>query len=433
VASNVYEDRWNVPVNYVSKTTKWERSVAMQTENRIRRILFVTTILCLLSLICASVALSAGDDQIDWQKARELLRKQRQGQLLTDEEKAYLERARQQHARGRPDRARPEGQRRSEGDQTGKGKETTGMWPITELVDEKYKGQTGGLYGNGTNTPPASHQAAAKKELAKIRPFDANGRPSKDGKIVLISLGMSNTTQEFSQFKRIADADPNKSPNVVIVDCAQGGQAAAQWAYPEKFKRIDRRTGRQRPSPWTVMDERIKNAQVTAGQVQLVWIKQAEMGPANLGEFPKHAQVLQKNIAVILQKLKDRFPNLRIAYLSSRIYAGYAGTPLNPEPYAYESAFSVRWLIEEQMRGKPELNYDPKKGEVKSPLLLWGPYLWGDGMKPRKSDGLVWRREDLAGDGTHPSQSGRQKVAEMLLKFFKTDVNARGWFLKRAG
>ena len=42
--------------------------------------------------------------------------------------------------------------------------------------------------------------------------------------------------------------------------------------------------------------------------------------------------------------------------------------------------------------------------------------------------GLVWKREDLAGDGTHPSQSGRQKVAELLLTFFKTSMNAKGWF-----
>jgi hypothetical protein len=310
------------------------------------------------------------------------------------------------------------------------GQETTGMVPLTELVDGKYKGQTRGLYGSGKNTPPASHETAAKKELAKVHPLDADGEPSRDGKIVLISLGMSNTTQEFSQFKRIADTDSNKSLRVVIIDCAQGGQAAAQWAYPEKYKRKDQRTGRQRPSPWEVMDERIKRAGVSAEQVQLVWIKQAEMGPARLGEFPKHTQVLQNNIAVILQKLKDRFPNLRVAYLSSRIYAGYANGPLNPEPYAYESAFSVRRLIEDQIKGKPELNFDPAKGEVKSPLLLWGPYLWGDGVKPRKSDGLVWKREDLAGDGTHPSQSGRQKVAEMLLRFFKTDVNARDWFLR---
>lgn len=403
----------------------------MQTENRIHRMSFLAAILSLL-LTCVSAALAAEGGQIDWERARELLQKQRQGQTLTDEEAAYLDRAKQERARGRQGPGRPQGDRRPQRDQTIMGKETTGMVPLTELVDGKYRDQSGGLYGNGGNVPPASHQAAAKKELDKIRPLDASGNPSEDGKIVLISLGMSNTTQEFSQFKRIADADTDKSPSVVIVDCAQGGQAAAQWAYPEKYKRTDRSTGRERPSPWAVMDERIKNARATPAQVQVVWLKQAEMGPANLGEFPKHAQVLKDNVAVILQKLKDKFPNLRIAYLSSRIYAGYAGTPLNPEPYAYESAFSVRWLIEDQIRGKPELNYDPEKGEVKSPLLLWGPYLWGDGVKPRQGDGLVWKREDLAGDGTHPSDSGRRKVAEMLLKFFKTDGNAKGWFLASA-
>ena len=69
------------------------------------------------------------------------------------------------------------------------------------------------------------------------------------------------------------------------------------------------------------------------------------------------------------------------------------------------------------------MNYDPLKGEVKAPLLLWGPYLWADGITPRLSGGLVWMREDLANDGTHPSISGRDKVARMLLEFFKTDTN----------
>ena len=402
----------------------------MQSEKRIFRIVVLTTIMSLLTLIYASVAFSTDGNQIDWEKARELLQKQRQGQSLTNEEETYLERARQERAKGRQGSARSGSNRRPQRDQATNGKETTGMIPLTELADGKYKGYTGGLYGNGKNTPPASHQAAAKKELAKIRPLDAKGKSSKDGRVVLISLGMSNTTQEFSQFKKIADSDADKSPSIVIIDCALGGQAAAQWAYPDNYKRVDPRTGKERPSPWEVMDERIKKAGITPEQVQVVWIKQAEMGPARLGEFPRHAQVLQNNIAVILQKLKEKFPNLRIAYLSSRIYAGYAGTPLNPEPYAYESAFSVRWLIEDQIKGKPELNYDPDKGQAKSPMLLWGPYLWGDRVKPRKSDGLVWKREDLAGDGTHPSESGRRKVAEMLLKFFKTDVNAKSWFLR---
>mgnify|MGYP003332739846 CR=1 FL=1 len=34
--------------------------------------------------------------------------------------------------------------------------------------------------------------------------------------------------------------------------------------------------------------------------------------------------------------------DLRIAYLGSRTYGGYATTPLNPEPHAYEGAFAVR-------------------------------------------------------------------------------------------
>jgi hypothetical protein len=139
---------------------------------------------------------------------------------------------------------------------------------------------------------------------------------------------------------------------------------------------------------------------------------------------------LKDDLVVVLQKLKGRFPNLRLAYLSSRIYAGYATTPLNPEPYAYESAFAVRWLIRDQANGAPGLNYDPEKGQVKAPVLLWGPYLWADGTKGRKTDELVWRRDDLAGDGTHPSPSGRRKVGELLLTFFSTDTTAKRWFVQ---
>ena len=53
---------------------------------------------------------------------------------------------------------------------------------------------------------------------------------SADGKIGLLSVGMSNTTQEYSRFKQIADADPAKSRQVVIVDGAQGGETAMRWA-----------------------------------------------------------------------------------------------------------------------------------------------------------------------------------------------------------
>ncbi len=361
-------------------------------------------------LAAVIVPMVLANEPIDWQRAQQLRQRELQGQPLKDEERAYLERAKREYAqKARANQAPPT-------------KETTGLVPLTELGQGLYKEQVGGLYGHGQNAPPESHAGAAQVQTALIVPRDAQGNPSDSGKIVLISLGMSNTTQEFSAFKALADADPNKSPKVVIVDCAQGGQAAYQWARPQP--------GPNQQTPWDVMDQRIQAARVTPAQVQVVWLKQAEIRPSQYGDFPAHAKVLRDNVATCLRELKTRFPNLRIAYLSSRIYAGYAGTALNPEPYAYESAFSLRWLIESQVANDPNLNYDAVKGEVKAPLLLWGPYLWGDGTKPRQSDGLVWTREDLGPDGTHPSPAGRQKVAQMLLMFFKTDANTRRWFVK---
>ncbi len=116
--------------------------------------------------------------------------------------------------------------------------------------------------------------------------------------------------------------------------------------------------------------------------------------------------------------MRARFPNLHLVYASSRIYAGYATTPLNPEPYAYESGFAVRWLVQ-----------DRQAGRLKGPWIAWSPYLWADGMRGRR-DGLVWACEDFRADGTHPSRSGAEKVSEQLLRFFKTDPSAKRWFLR---
>jgi hypothetical protein len=287
-------------------------------------------------------------------------------------------------------------------------------------ADDRYKGMDGGLYGGGKNTPPPDLQKAVDAVLPQIAPLDADGKASPNGKVVLLSIGMSNTTQEFSTFKRLADADPAKSPALVIVDGAQGAQEATRW---------DDDTAK--PQPWQTAEQRLKVAGVTPAQVEVVWLKQARHGPADVGPWPKHADEMRPRLVACLNIARRRLPNLRIVYLSSRIYAGYAVSALNPEPYAYEGAFVMRSLIQNQMKGDPQLNWDPAKGEVKAPLLLWGPYLWADGTTPRKSDGLIYNREDLGPDGTHPSpNSGAPTVARLLLDFLKTNPNARGWFLK---
>jgi len=289
----------------------------------------------------------------------------------------------------------------------------TGLIPLTELGPGHYHGFPGGLYGSGSNARPPEHEKAGRRLAAEVVPRDAHGTPSPGGRIVLLSIGMSNTTQEFQAFLELAAADSDVNPALTIVDGAKGGQSA---------DRILRNPGPY----WEHVAGRLAEAGVTSRQVQVVWMKQAHPRPSD--PFPVHAQRLQADLAELARVLKSRFPELRLLYLSSRTYGGYASTALNPEPYAYESGFSVKWVIDAQISGDPELNYDPAAGPVKAPWLSWGPYLWADGEKAR-SDGLTWSCSDFGRDGTHPSASGRWKVARMLLDFFKTDPTARPWFL----
>ncbi len=328
--------------------------------------------------------------------------------------------------------------------------------PLSEMsATDLYKGEEGGLYGGGRNDPPAAHWAAYLTETEKIVPLDAAGRPSESGIIGLISIGFSNTSLEFAAVKKAADADPDKSPRVVLVNGAMGMRAAVTWAYdgadalPEgERERLDRemdvlrmpKTNRGN-SPvgggkdtWPTLELRLKQAGVSPAQVQVVWLKHVEAGPAALGGFPDHAKALQADMADILVIAKKRFPNLRVAYLSSRTYAGWAGPNCgSPEPYAHESAFAVRWLVDSQVSGEPQLNFDPARGEVKAPIALWGPYLWARGDRPRQLDGLIWSAADVRSDDhMHPSDAGCGKIAALLLNFLKTDAGARRWFLSPA-
>jgi hypothetical protein len=298
--------------------------------------------------------------------------------------------------------------------------DTSKLVPLTELGQGRYQGFEGALYPGGKNRRPASHEAAGLALAKRVQPLDAEGRPSADGKIVLLSVGMSNTTQEFSAFRALADASPRKNPKLLLVDGAQGAMPAAAIQNPD-----DHASGTRY---WTTVDERLGAVGATRAQVQAAWIKEADAGPSQ--DFPDYARKLQGELQRIVQAMHSRFPNLKLAYLSSRIYGGYARTPLNPEPYAYESGFAVKWLIAQQLGGDPELNFNPARGPVKAPWISWGPYLWANGMKQR-ADGLFYAESDVGPDGTHPSPSGRRKVAEQLWNCFSTDSTTRGWFLRQ--
>ena len=287
--------------------------------------------------------------------------------------------------------------------------DTSSLKPLTELGTDKYKDFEGGLYPGGRNDRPAEHEAAGVKLAQSIQPLDPDGKPYADGAIVLLSIGMSNTTQEFRAFQQMAAQEKNLNPHLKLVDGAQGGMTAAMISQPSEPR------GKQF---WDIVSRRVQQSSVTPQQVQVIWLKEADARPT--APFPEHAKRLESELEQIVQLAHEKFPNLRLAYVSSRIFAGNATTPLNPEPYAYESGFAVKWLIEKQINGDPLL---------KSPWLSWGPYLWTNGQSAR-ADGLVWNPEDFGPDGTHPSALGRQKVAKLLLAFFKTDSTSKPWFVK---
>ncbi|MCI0410138.1 MAG: hypothetical protein L0191_16540 [Acidobacteria bacterium] len=291
---------------------------------------------------------------------------------------------------------------------------SVGFLPLNDLGTGTYQGYEGGLYPGGSNVRPASHDQDLDR-VGRVMLLDPQGLPdAANGKIVLMSVGMSNTTQEFSTFKPLADADPVKNSRLVIVDAAQGGQDATIISNPAA-------------AYWTNVDQKLAAAGVTPQQVEAVWLKEARAGPTEA--FPTDAQILRDKLRSIVQIIKSRYPNTRSVYLASRTYAGYATSALNPEPYAYQSAFAVKWLIEEQLNGGAALNFDPAKGPVMAPWLSWGPYLWADGLTAR-SDWLTWACDDFQPtDGTHPSPSGRNKVAGLLLDFFKNDPTTARWFV----
>lgn len=343
-----------------------------------------------------------GPETDEDRRMAQIMAKQRRGEPVTEEEKAFvrstLAKRRERYVKAHPPH------------------ESTGMIPLPDLGTRTYQGEPGGLYHGGANVPPPAHLKAGLKIAHEIVPLDAKGRKSPDGKIVFLSIGMSNTTMEFQAFQKLAAAEAGLNPQLVIVDGAQGGQVASITANPQS-------------NFWTVVDQRLDASGVTPRQVQVVWIKQATPGPSR--PFPAEAKDLQRYLAGTLHAGQDRFPNLKIAYLSSRIYAGYAATPLNPEPHAYETAFAVKWVVADQIAGAAELNYDPAKGPVRSPWIAWGPYLWADGVKGRKKDKLIWLPDDLGEDGTHPSPSGREKVAKLLMDFLQKDSTSRPWFVRQ--
>jgi hypothetical protein len=310
---------------------------------------------------------------------------------------------------------------------------STGNIPLNELT-VPYQNTQGGLYPHGANNRPAAHlNAGIQIATNQIRPLNAPGQvDNANGKIVLVSIGMSNTTQEWAvgdnvtrdstrAFRYRGTSDPALNPQTVVIDCAQGGRDVVNWSSLSD-------------PTWATAIQRVRNTivngqHITTNQVQIAWVKLALRNPATYGSFPTHVEQFQDYLEMTIRNIKTAFPNVKMAFVSTRTrsYSNNMAS-LNPEPSAYETGFGVKWMIEKQISGDPSLQFSGPNAVA--PYLCWGPYFWIDGQN-RRSDGAIWNCNDLISDFTHPSFSGVYKVSSQLLAFFKTDPTATPWYLKR--
>lgn len=277
-----------------------------------------------------------------------------------------------------------------------------------------FDGYQGGLYPGGRNTPSRRYLKVGLSAAKRVRPLAPDGTPSSSGRIVVLSVGMSNAYLVYRSFIESASTNPVKAGQYVVggtstrnprVELVNG--ATPQW---DATKVIDNAA-----SYFGILNTDLSAAGVTGNQVQAVWLYEAIGNESQ--PFPADAQQLRTDLTTIIAMLAAHFPNLRLVYLTSREYAGYATSKTNPEPYAYDSGFSVKWTIARRAAYHPRLR----------PWVAWGPYTWADGTTPRP-DGLTWNCSDFERDGTHLLPSGSDKVASKLVHFFTTNGTTRSWF-----
>src|SRR5262249_34759933 len=77
---------------------------------------------------------------------------------------------------------------------------------------------------------------------------------------------------------------------------------------------------------WKHVDTQLQRCEISAAQVQLIWLKTA-LAHKPRG-FPEEAQLLQRALRSIVGILSTKFPQLKLVYVSSRIYVGELGNGL---------------------------------------------------------------------------------------------------------
>ena len=123
-----------------------------------------------------------------------------------------------------------------------------------------YQGLDGGLYGQGSNQPPAGLLDAALAAAGSVVPRNFFGVPSASGKVGVIGIGQSTTKQWFPYFQRMTRQLPGR---FTFVNAGQDSVVSQVWASVSK--------------PWTVADSMVAGSGLSRNQVQVAIIDSARI------------------------------------------------------------------------------------------------------------------------------------------------------------
>lgn len=289
------------------------------------------------------------------------------------------------------------------------------------------------LYPGG-NGVPALHASLGLVQVRRVTPLLVSGAaatPAAGGRIVFLGLGFSNMTQEWCTTggldgvscsawtlmgqARVHARVKTAAQGLRFFNGARSAQTIPTWDDPSEYN-YDR------------LDSLLAARGLGPRQVQAVVLKVANSKPVlSLPSPGADAYDLARRTGSALRALRVRFPNLRVVFLLSRSYGGYATSTTNPEPFAYEGGVAIQRVIAAQVKQEQTGTVDSLVGDLsQAPFTVWGPYLWADGMHPRH-DGLTWARTDFEADGLHPSQAGERKIGTLMLNYFLASPYSGCW------
>lgn len=304
--------------------------------------------------------------------------------------------------------------------------DTSNFVSLVDLQTGYYLGlYQGGLYPGGSNFLPASHRADGLAIAKAIKPLDTLGNVDwENGKVIFAGMGASTAGNSWDHFVDIVDTASGLNPCMRAINACLGAKGLDIM--------IDTAV-----NGWYWYDEilpKIEYYNSSRYQVQVAWIKSASKADTIL-EFPLFPNAIADKYEALMPILLDTFPNIKLVFISGFFYGGYAD-PLKEfydvvvEPGSYWTNFAVKWVIERQITGDPDLAF--KGPGRRSPWIAWGPHVWADGMRANEWDGLQWNCEDdfaWDGGGYHLTNTGKKKEADLLFTWAKTNPVTRRWFL----